>query len=115
MKSLKKLLVKRSKIHRNRRVLLNIHIQVLAWLMEVLPCLVAIFMCFIPFERVATIVSSHVAGIGYAIFVPAVYLNNDDLKNSILENKWYLAFTNKFFSNTINKIIPADDETEQND
>ena len=108
MTNLKKLLTESSKIKRNRRVLLNIHIQVLAWLMEFLAAVIAIIMFYLPFARFATILANHFTGLGYFVLVPSVYLtNSDDFKKTIMKNRWYLAFTNMFFSNTINKIVPA--------
>lgn len=105
MENLKNLLGKSAKIKRNRRVLLNIQVQVLAWLMEFLTAVFALIMLFLPFAKLATMLANHFAVFGYCVLVPSVYLlNNDHLKNSMLQNKWYLAFTRIFFSGTINKI-----------
>ena len=114
MENLKKLLSKSSKIKRNRRVLLNIHVQVLAWLVEFLAGVIAIIVLFLPFAKLANTLASFFASLGYFVIVPSVYLlNNDESKSAILKNKWYLAFTRIFFSNTINKIVPEDDAIEQ--
>ena len=115
MEALKKMLSKSSKIERNRRRLLNIQIQVFAWMMEVLVCVIAIFMSFAPFLKFANIISGHFAGIGYVVFVPSVYLiNNNQLKNEIVESRLYLIFLDRFFSRAVNKIVPLGNEFEDN-
>ena len=115
MEALKKMLSKSSKVERNRRRLLNIQIQVFAWIMEVLVFVIAIFMSFAPFVKFANIISGHFAGFGCVVFVPSVYLiNNNELKNKIVESRFYLTFLNRFFSRAVNKIVPSGNEFEDN-
>ena len=115
MEALKKMLSKSSKIERNRRRLLNIHIQVFAWMMEVLMCVISIFMSFAPFLKFANIISGHFVGLGYFVFVSSVYLvNNNELKNRIVESRFYLEFLDRFFSRAVNKIVPSGNEFEDN-
>ena len=110
MENLKNLLGKSSKIKRNRRVLLNIQVQVLAWLMEFLAAVVTIIMLFFPFSKLATMLASHFAALGFFVLVPSTYLlNSDHFKTSMIQNNWYLAFTRIFFSDFINTIIPSED------
>ena len=109
MENLKNLLSRTSKIGRNQRVLLNIQIQVLAWMMEFVVCIIAMVVSFMPFIGFANVIASYLAGFGYTVLVPRVYLiNNDDQKNLLLENELYLKFNNKFFSKTVNKIVPSE-------
>ena len=109
MENLKNLLSRTSKIGRNQRVLLNIQIQVLAWMMEFIVCIIAMVVSFMPFIGFANVVASYLAGFGYTVLVPRVYLiNNDDQKKFLLENELYLKFNNKFFSRTVNKIVPSE-------
>ena len=110
MENLKNLLVKSSKIKRNRRVLLNIQVQILAWMMEFLAAVVTIIMLFFPFAKLATMLASHFAALGFFVLVPSIYLlNSDHFKTSMIQNSWYLAFTRIFFSGFIDKIIPSED------
>ena len=106
MEKLRKLLNKTSKIRRNRRLLLNIQVQFLAWLLEVLSAVIAILMFFSPFSLASTF-AGHFAAIGYFVVVPSMYLVNCyELKTIVIQNQWYIEFTNKFFPNTINAMIP---------
>ena len=109
MKKLKKLLSESSKIRRNRGLLLNIQVQFLAWLLEVLSAVIAILMFLSPFSM-ASIYAEHFVHLGYLVIVPSMYLvNSYKFKTVVMENKWYLAFTNKFFPKIINNIVPENE------
>ena len=72
-------------------------------------------MSFAAFLRFANIISGHFAGLGYVVFVPSVYLiNNNELKNRIVESRFYLIFLDRFFSRAVNKIVPSGNEFEDN-
>ena len=106
MEKLRKLLTKSSKIRRNRRLLLNIQMQFLAWFLEVLLAVIAILIIFSPFSLASTF-ANHFSAIGYFVIVPGMYLVNCcELKTIVVQNQWYIKFTNVFFPNAINAIIP---------
>ena len=109
MEKLRKLLSKSSKIRRNRRLLLNIQVQFLAWLLEVISAIIAILMFFSPFSLASTF-ANHFSAIGCFVLVPSMYLVNCcELKTIVVQNPWYIKFTNKFFPKTINAIIPENE------
>ena len=85
MEKLKELLAKSSKIKRNQRVLLNIQVQVLAWMVEFTAMLTIIITIFLPFGQLATMLANHLAGLGFFVLVPGVYLiNNQDFKDAMM-------------------------------
>ena len=107
MVKLRKLLTDRIKIRRRRRILLNIHITIIAWLLEFLGGLGVVFMFFLPPENGTTRGLMYISGVMYGIVVPSVYLmNNSKVKSVILDNQIYLAFINQFYPR-INQIVPA--------
>ena len=66
-------------------------------MMEFVVCIIAMVVSFMPFIGFANVIASYLAGFGYTVLVPRVYLiNNDDQKNLLLENELYLKFNNKF-------------------
>ena len=112
MSKLSKLLAKSSKIRRNRRILLNIQITIIAWLVEVFAAVIAAIMMHAPYEsnnrEFYTAILEQITDLLYFIILPSIYLiNSHDFKTTILDSKLYLAFTNKFFFNSVNKIVPA--------
>ena len=114
MEKLRNLLNKSSKIRRNRRLLLNIQVQFLAWLLEVSFAVIAILMFFSPFTLASTF-ANHLSAIGCFVVVPSMYLVNCcELKTIVVQNPWYIKFTNKFFPDTINAIIPENRIAELN-
>ena len=105
MTRLKKLLNTSSKIRRNRRMLLNLQIQIFAWLAEFFSGLIFLVSVSVPRH----IISHNMLGLYnnfiYRVAIPSIYLmNNDDLKSWIMENHLFIAFTNRFFPSRINKI-----------
>ena len=101
------LLTESSKTRRRRRIQLNIHITIIAWLVEFLGGLVAVFMVFLPHENFTTRGLQYITGAIFGIVVPCVYLmNSSDMKSAILENKIYIPIVNRF-SPRINPIVPA--------
>ena len=114
MYNLRKLLEKSSKIKRNRRLLLNLQISCIAWAIEVIGGLVGILVIFLPFQNVSTRGRQIVSDALYFVILPSIYLtNSDETKSSILQNKLYLRFTDHFFYQTINNIIPANDDNDK--
>ena len=116
MHTLRKLLSKSSKIKRNRRKLLNLQISCVAWATEVIGGLVGILMIFLPFQNVFTRGRQIFTDVLYFVILPSIFLtNSDEAKSSILQNKLYLRFTDRFFNQAINKIVPAHDKDEELD
>ena len=112
MVRLRNLLPHDSKLRRNRRVLLNIHVSFFAWILEfilgVLGVLVFIFMPFYSSRVVQVLLLAL-----YSIFVPGAYLIQDsDLKSFIVESKFYILFANFIANNYMNQIIPKDPNTQ---
>ena len=112
MVKLRKLLTDSRKIRRRRRILLNIHITIIAWLIEILGALTVFFMFFLPPEIGSVRGMMYISSILYGIVVPSVYLmNNSEDKSVILDNKIYQAFVNQFYPR-INQIVPENNNTE---
>ena len=112
MIKLRKILTESSKIRRRRRIYLNIHITIIAWLGEFLGGLFAVLMIFLPHENGITR-GLHLVNLAlFATVVPCVYLmNSSDVKSAILDNKIYLTIVNRF-SPRINQIVPANINSE---
>ena len=59
-------------------------------------------------REIYTAILEQITDLMYFIILPSIYLiNSHDFKTTILDSKLYLAFTNKFFFNSVNKIVPA--------
>ena len=105
MTKLRKVLVKSSKIRRNRRRLLNLQIQIFAWLVEFFSGLIFVVAASQPQNNISYHVFGFWIALVYWIAIPGIYLmNNDDFKSWVTENHLYIAFTNRFFSKSINTI-----------
>ena len=105
MTSLKKLLSTSSKIRRNRRKLLNLQIQVFAWLVELSSGLIFLIAISVPMHTISTDAVALYMNFIYWVAIPGIYLmNNNDLKSWVTENHLYIEFTNRFFPSTINTI-----------
>ena len=105
MTKLKKLLANSSKIRRNRRKLLNLQIQIFAWLVEFFSGLIFLIVVSVPRHSISTNVVGLYNNFIYWVFIPCIYLmNNDDFKSRVTENHLYIAFTNRFFPKSINTI-----------
>ena len=105
MTKLKKLLTTSSKIRRNRRKLLNLQIQIFAWLVELSSGLIFLIAISVPMHTISTDVVGLYMNFIYWVAIPGIYLmNNNDLKSWVTENHLYIKFTNRFFPSTINTI-----------
>ena len=116
MTSLKKLLDTSSKIRRNRRRLLVLQIQIIAWLVEFIAGIVGLILIMGPITKLPASVIGVFTSIVYFVLVPSVFLiNNEDLKSKIIDNEIYLTITNKFFSRSINRIDYEQKDLEENE
>ena len=116
MTSLKKLLDTSSKIRRNRRRLLVLQIQIIAWLVEFIAGIVGLILIMGPITKLPASVIGVFTSIVYFVLVPSVFLiNNEDLKSKIIDNEIYLTITNKFFSRSINRIDYKQEDLEENE
>ena len=116
MTRLKKLLNTSSKIRRNRRKLLVLQIQILAWSVEFIVGIVGLILIIGPITKLPANVIGVFTSIVYFVLVPSVFLiNNEDLKSKIIENEIYLTITNKFFSRSINRIDYKQKDLEENE
>ena len=116
MTRLKKLLHTSSKIRRNRRRLLVLQIQIVAWLVEFIAGIVGIILIMGPITNLPASVIGVFTSIVYFVLVPSVFLiNNEDLKSKIIDNEIYLTITNKFFSRSINRIDYKQKDLEENE
>ena len=105
MTKLKKLLANSSKIRRNRRKLLNLQIQIFAWLVESLSGLIFLIVVSVPRHSISANVVDVFMNFTYWVAIPGIYLmNNDDFKSKVTENQLYIEFTNRFFPTSINTI-----------
>ena len=112
MRKLKKLLSTSSKIRRNRQRLLNLQIQIFAWLVEFLGGMIFAIMVLGPTHgNIPNSVVGLFSSLIYFVIIPSVYsINNENFKSSIMENPLYLSLTNKLFSTRINKIFNENDD-----
>ena len=112
LEKLRKLLTDAHKIRRRRRILLNIHITVIAWLVECLGSISVFLMIFLTPENGTTRGLQFITGIMYFIVVPSVYLmNSSDVKSVIVDNRIYLAFVNQLYPR-INQIAPVNNDNQ---
>jgi len=111
MLKLHKLLTDNTKTRRHQRILLNIHITILAWLAEWFAYLLGFISTFLGHENNITRGLQALIGVIYFVIVPSTYLvNNSKSKAIILENKLYLALINKFFPRPIVETASNNDE-----
>ena len=104
-----------SKIYRRQRILLNIHITILAWLVECTGYLLGFISTFLGHENNTTRGLQALIGVIYFVLVPSTYLvNNSNSKSIILENKMYLSIINKFFPRHV-VVNASNDNVEDND
>ena len=115
MTKLKKVLATSSKIRRNRRKLLNLQIQIFAWLVEFFSGLIILIVVSVPRHSISANVVDVYMNFTYWVAIPGIYLmNNDDFKSWVTENHSYIAFTNRFFPKTINTIDFKKDNDDPN-
>ena len=94
MVRLKKLLSDTSKARRHRRIILNIQITIIAWLVEFLGFFVIFFGTFIlPEKNPITTFTLQTFTISlYMIITPSMYLiNSNHMKAIIVESNWYIS------------------------
>ena len=106
--NLRNLLTRDSKLRRNRRVLINVHVSFFAWILEFTVGLLGVLLFFLtPFNSSRPV--RMLLLVLYSICVPGAYLINDaDLKSDIVENKLYIRFANIVAHNYTNRIVPKD-------
>ena len=115
MTNLKKLLSTSSKIRRNRRKLLNLQIQIFAWLVELSSGLIFLIAISVPMHTISTDAVALYMNFIYWVAIPGIYLmNNNDLKSWVMENHLYIEFTNRFFPSTINTMDFNKDKDDSN-
>ena len=99
MKHLRKLLDEPTKDRRHRRVLLNIHITTLTWLIEFVGLLFIVLGGFIlgHGNDTVTFTLQTLTLIFFFIIQPcAIWINDSTLKGTILESEWYSSFLRYF-------------------
>ena len=107
MVRLDKLLAEKSKIRRGRRILLNIHITFLAWIVELIGFIVGFIGLLLQHKTNGPRFLRNITGVFYFILVPSTYLiNSSNVKSLILDNKLYLTFINKFLPNSLIMLPP---------
>ena len=118
MFALRKLLSENSKIHRNRRFLLNLQLSFIAWAAEFIGGIIGVLILFLPFANVSSRLKQIFTDLLYFVILPMIYMaNGEDTKSSLLENDLYLQFSDLVFNQWINKIVPkdAEDKDESNE
>ena len=118
MFTLRKLLSKTSKVHRNRRFLLNLQLSFIAWAAEFIGGVIGVLILFLPFANVSSRLKQIFTDLLYFVILPMIYMaNGEDTKSSLLENDLYLQFSDLVFNQWINKIVPkdAEDKDESNE
>ena len=87
MTNLRKLLNKSSIIRRNRRVLLNIQITIVAWSLEFVGSIFGALMFWMPFESQTSRIFQLLTSAIYFVMIPSIYLvNGDEAKSTIMES-----------------------------
>ena len=113
MVKLRKLLTDSRKIRRGRRIFLNMNITIMTWITETFGGHIFVLMSYYPDENRTTRGLHCILGFMYMIVIPCSYLlNSSDVKKMIIDNRIYLAFTNKFFPN-INQLAPEHRNQDQ--
>ena len=117
MVKLRNLLSDSRKIRRRRLIFLSMNITIISWLTEFVGSIAITLMILFPQEKRTTRLLEYLIDSIYLIIVPCTYLmNSSDVKNRIVDNRIYLAITNRFFTH-VNKIVPKnndDKEAEKN-
>ena len=114
MKRLRKLLDESTKDRRRRRVLLNIHITTLTWLIEFLGFFFIVLGGFILGHENdnVTFTLQTLSLIFFFIIQPcAIWINDSSLKGTILESEWYSSFLGYFNC----QATPTEDQNEENE
>ena len=100
MVKFKKILPDDQKVLRHRRLLLNIQITILTWMFELCLSCLALVVTLIGIDkhnRLGEFFAKESIQFLFTVFLPAVALVNDsELKDSILQNDWYIGILDKF-------------------
>ena len=110
MIKLRKLLSESSKVKRRHRILLNMQMTFLAWVVEFVGFVVIVLFIFIVGKNnnIITFILQNVTALLIFILVPSTYLlNNCSFKNLVLKNTVYLNFIDYFFPANINQNTSA--------
>jgi hypothetical protein len=111
MIKLRKLLCDSSKVKRRRRILLNMQMTFLAWVVEFLGFAFILLGIFIigNNNNIVSFIIQIVSVLLMGILVPSTYLiNNYSFKSLVLKNKSYLSIIDKLFPVPINQLNYAD-------
>ena len=114
MKRLRKQLDESTKDRRHRRVLLNIQITTLTWLIEFLGFFCTVLGGFILGHEndTVTFILQTLSLIFFFIIQPcAIWINDSTLKGTILESEWYSSFLGYFNC----QVRPPEDQNEENE
>ena len=114
MKRLRKQLDESTKDRRHRRVLLNIQITTLTWLIEFSGFFCTVLGGFILGHEndTVTFILQTLSLIFFFIIQPcAIWINDSTLKGTILESEWYSSFLGYFNC----QVRPPEDQNEENE
>ena len=114
MKRLRKQLDESTKDRRHRRVLLNIQITTLTWLIEFSGFFCTVLGGFILGHEndTVTFILQTLSLIFFFIIQPcAIWINDSTLKGTILESEWYSSFLGYFNC----QARPPEDQNEENE
>ena len=114
MKRLRKQLDESTKDRRHRRVLLNIQITTLTWLIEFSGFFCTVLGGFILGHEndTVTFILQTLSLIFFFIIQPcAIWINDSTLKGAILESEWYSSFLGYFNC----QVRPPEDQNEENE
>ena len=116
MVRLHNLLTDKSKARRSQRILLNVQVTLLAWILEFLGTFIGSLMIFSQQKNMTTRGLGLLTTLVYSIVVPSAYLINDvEVKNRILKNKYYLACTKAVSFSSINRVAQFEADNEESD
>ena len=120
MKKLKLLLSDSTKNKRHRRNILNILIQILAWLVEFVGCFTIFFGSFIMGHKnsLVTQLLQTLTLLFYFVILPLTFLiNGYNFKNTIAESRWYQTLVNTccpWVIRSLHRSTQNDDDWEKN-
>ena len=107
------MITEKAKARRHRRNVLNIHIQIVTWLIEFLGfCIVVLGTFILGHENpIATLSLQTMTLIVYFLILPCAFLvNEENIKSKIVDSHWYLSFIN---NGNLNNHTKATKEEER--